>query len=124
MIQIHSFIYSNHFILIRVRMHPEPIPGTLAIRREYRLDHRALCTHTYSLTHKGNLHLLAWFLFFFSEKGRSQTSQRKPTKGKHSELHTGSNPISGLNRGPWSCKAAALPVCYLDFRDNFTNTSD
>lgn len=88
MIQIHSFIYSNHFILFRVRMHPEPIPGTLAIRREYRLDHRALCTHTYSLTHKGNLHLLAWFLFFFFGEGKKpdipeETHKRKTFRTSH-----------------------------------------
>lgn len=59
-IAIHSFILSfhlledvvfvcNHFILVKVEVHLEPIPGILHMRKEYRLD--ALQGNTHIHTH-------------------------------------------------------------------------
>lgn len=47
--------FSNRFILIRVTMDPEPIPGTLGVSQEYTLDempvHYRAPQHTHTLTH-------------------------------------------------------------------------
>lgn len=45
----HSFIFRRHFILIRVALELESIPGTLCVSWEYTGMpgyHRAPCTHT------------------------------------------------------------------------------
>lgn len=42
---IHSFIFSNHFTLVKADVDPEPILGTLGVWWEYTLD-RIYPNHT------------------------------------------------------------------------------
>lgn len=42
---IHSFILSYCFILVRVALNPEPIPGMLGVKQEYTLNGMSIAGH-------------------------------------------------------------------------------
>lgn len=82
---LHALSFSNCFILVRAVLDPDPIPGTVGIRREFSLDgtvhHKVPCTHTHTHSHRGGnysqpIHLWACFV----------GGERKP--GNPAENHT------------------------------------
>lgn len=47
--KIYSFIFGNHFILVRVTVNPKPVPGSQGVRQESTLGGTLLhCTHTFT----------------------------------------------------------------------------
>lgn len=53
LVRLNSLIFSNHFILVRLSLDPDPFPGTLIMRCKYTEDEmpiqgRIPCTHTYA----------------------------------------------------------------------------
>lgn len=105
-----SLTFRNSFILVKVLVEPEPIPGTMALSQECTQDgtlvhYRAPYTHIHS---QGQF-ILAYRMFWVGAKGNWITL-RNPTRTQHAKkLHTDSN------QGPQCCQVEMLPLrhtCY------------
>lgn len=90
---IHSFFlsfFTNHFILFRVALDPEPIPKTLGTMYE-----NSPWMGCQSLEQP--IHLLEWF-GRLEEAGEPEGNPEH--RGEHEKLHTEKNLTSVLNLGP------------------------
>lgn len=99
----HSFISIKCFILIRAVMDPrytgweaEIHPGMDACPSQSTMH-----TYTHSYHVRGGRKL-------------EDPEETNVNTGEHENLHTDSNPSSGLNQGPWSCEEASLLCCSED----------
>lgn len=93
LIDFYSFIFSNNFILLRVKMEPELILGTLSQKHP---------RNTPFIGYQGT-HIHIWKM-----EGNS-----RPQIKSMQTCETDSNQSSGLSQGPCSCETAILPTVPL-----------
>lgn len=76
-----SFIFNKHFILVRVMVDLNPVPGTLCAMKEYTpggipAHFRVQCTHTHRLNHTSGQFRVTNPVAIFV---RGKTNPREPT---------------------------------------------
>lgn len=107
-VHVQSLNFSNNFILIRVMVDLEHIPGTLSVMWE---DTPWMGPQSITGYHSHKLHTLihtqGQLVWQFGGVSPLE-GEMKPENLK--ETHADSNPSSRLNPGPWSCEMTSLSI--------------
>lgn len=93
-------VFCNIFILVRIVVDVEPVPGMMGMHDGY------LHTHSHTNSHLGESKIANPTIVMFLGGWTKPVNLEETHVGNHVKLHTDNCPSSGSNPRFWRCKAA------------------